>query len=52
MAASESLTLVRSRIGKRIAEIERRATRGKPVDMGARMAAIRRLAATRGPLAP
>lgn len=45
MAASESLSLVRTRIGRQIAEIETRAARRKPVDIGARMAAIRAMAA-------
>ena len=39
--AAESLTAVRTRIGLQIAEIETRATRRKPVDISARMAAIR-----------
>ena len=43
MAAAESLTPVRTRIGRQIAEIETRSARRKPVDMGARMAAIRAL---------
>jgi len=45
MAAAESLTLVRTRVGRRIAEIEIRAARRKPVDISARMAAIRAMAA-------
>jgi len=45
MASAESLTLVRTRVGRRIAEIETRAARRKPVDIGARMAAIRALVA-------
>ena len=45
MTAAESLTPVRTRIGRQIAEIESRAARRRPVDMGARMAAIRALVA-------
>ena len=41
MAAAESLTLVRTRIGRQLVEIETRYARRKPVDMSARMAAIR-----------
>jgi len=48
MAASESLTTVRTRIGVQIAEIETRAARRKPVDISARMAAIRAMAAHHG----
>jgi len=48
MAASESLTTVRTRIGVQIAEIETRAARRKPVDICARMAAIRAMAAHHG----
>lgn len=46
--AAESLNLVRSRIGERIAELETRMARLKPVDICARMAAIRSLAADHG----
>ena len=45
MSASESIPKVRMRIGLQIAEIEGRAARLKPVDIGARMAAIRSMAA-------
>ena len=45
---SESLNMVRSRIGERIAELETRMTRLKPVDISAKMAAIRTLAADHG----
>ncbi len=48
MASPESLTIVRSRIGERIAEIEQRASRLRPVDICARMAAIRTMAAEHG----
>lgn len=48
MAASESLQIVRSRIGERIAEIEQRAERLKPIDIAAKMEAIRSLAAEYG----
>lgn len=48
MAAIESLNIVRSRIGERIAEIEQRVTRLRPVDIAAKMDAIRRLAAEHG----
>ncbi len=48
MAAAESLTLVRTRIGRHIAAAETRAARLKPVDIGARMAAIRIMAAKHG----
>ncbi|MEO6247968.1 MAG: hypothetical protein ABIO85_05215 [Sphingomicrobium sp.] len=43
-----SLSLVRSRIGERIAEIEARVGRMKPIDIRARMDAIRTLAADHG----
>ncbi len=46
--APESLTIVRSRIGERIAEIEARVRTLKPVDICAKMAAIRTLAADHG----
>ncbi len=48
MASPESLTPVRVRIGVQIAEIEIRAAKLKPVDICARMAAIRSLAAEHG----
>ncbi len=51
MAASESLTTVRTRIGEQIAEIETRATRLRPIDICARMAAIRSLAVEHGMVA-
>ena len=48
MASSESLTNVRTRIGLQIAEIQTRAARLKPIDICARMAAIRTMAAQHG----
>ena len=48
MAAIDSLNLVRARIGERIAEIEQRVARLKPVDICAKMEAIRTLAAEHG----
>jgi hypothetical protein len=48
MAHPESLEIVRSRIGRQIAEIETRAAKLKPVDICARMAAIRSAAAEHG----
>ena len=48
MAASESLQIVRHLIGERIAEIEARARHLRPVDICARMAAIRSMAADHG----
>jgi len=48
MAHPESLDTVRTRIGRQIAEIESRAARLKPVDICARMAAIRVAAAEHG----
>ncbi|MDQ3144687.1 MAG: hypothetical protein M3Q57_07410 [Pseudomonadota bacterium] len=48
MASPESLQIVRSRIGERIAEIEQRASRLRPVDICAKMAAIRAMAAEHG----
>ncbi|MBA3668119.1 MAG: hypothetical protein H0W65_10430 [Sphingomonas sp.] len=48
MASLDSLNLVRTRIGERIAEIEQRVSRLKPVDIAARMEAIRVLAADHG----
>ena len=46
--ASESLHTVRVRIGERIAEIEARVSRLKPVDIRAKMDAIRVMAADHG----
>ena len=48
MAALDSLSIVRIRIGERIAEIEERVARLKPVDICAKMEAIRGLAAEHG----
>ena len=48
MAHSESLNLIRTRIGLQIAEIESRAAKLKPVDICARMSAIRSVAAEHG----
>ena len=48
MAALDSLNIARTRIGDRIAEIEQRIARLKPVDICARMEAIRTLAAEHG----
>ena len=48
MAAPESLTLVRTRIGIQIAKIETRSAKRKPVDICSRMAAIREKAAQHG----
>ena len=48
MPASESLNIVRLRIGERIAEMEDRLARLKPVDICARMEAIRTMAAEHG----
>ncbi len=45
MAGPESLAVVRTRIGLQIAEIQTRATKLKPVDICAKMAAIRAMAA-------
>ncbi len=45
---AESLSIVRSRIGERIAEIQRRVSGMKPADISARMDAIRLLAAEHG----
>ena len=44
----DSLNIVRARIGERIAEIEQRVARLKPVDICARMEAIRSMAAEHG----
>lgn len=48
MASLDSLNIVRIRIGDRIAEIEERVARLKPVDICARMEAIRAMAAEHG----
>jgi hypothetical protein len=48
MAAIDSLSIARTRIGERIDEIERRIARLKPVDICARMEAIRALASEHG----
>ena len=48
MAAPESLQIVRTRIGERIAEIEERVGKLRPVDICAKMAAIRSMAAEHG----
>lgn len=45
---ADSLNIVRTRIGERIAEIEERIARLKPIDIAARMEAIRGLAAEHG----
>lgn len=46
--ATESLTIVRSRIGERIAEIEQRMPRLKPAAISQKMDAIRAMAADYG----
>lgn len=48
MATLDSLQIVRARIGERIAEIETRVTRLKPIDICAKMDAIRAMAAEHG----
>ena len=48
MAAIDSLNIVRARIGDRIAEIEERMARLKPIDICAKMEAIRAMAADHG----
>ncbi|QDP19621.1 hypothetical protein [Sphingomonas xanthus] len=48
MPAPESLSVVRTRIGERISEIEQRVASLKPVDIAARMEAIRSLASEYG----
>jgi len=48
MDALDSLNIVRLRLGERIAEIEERVARLKPVDICAKMEAIRTLAAEHG----
>jgi len=48
MAGLDSLNIVRARIGERITEIEQRVARLKPVDICAKMEAIRLMAAEHG----
>ncbi len=48
MSAPDSIATVRTRIGLQIAQIEERATKMKPADVCARMAAIRVAAAEHG----
>lgn len=48
MAGIDSLNIVRARIGERIAEMEDRVARLKPVDICAKMEAIRTMAAEHG----
>ena len=48
MAGLDSLSIVRTRIGERITEIEQRVARLKPVDICAKMEAIRSMAAEHG----
>ena len=48
MSAIDSLNIVRARIGERITEIEQRIARLKPVDICAKMEAIRSMAAEHG----
>jgi hypothetical protein len=48
MSALDSLNIARTRIGDRIAEIEERVARLKPVDICAKMEAIRVMAAEHG----
>ena len=48
MAAIDSLSIVRTRIGERITEIEQRIARLKPIDICAKMEAIRSMAAEHG----
>jgi hypothetical protein len=48
MAGIDSLNIVRLRLGERIAEIEARVSRLKPIDIFAKMEAIRALAAEHG----
>ena len=45
---ADSLNLVRNRIGERIAKIEARVSRMKPIDIRTRMDAIRSMAADHG----
>jgi hypothetical protein len=48
MAGLDSLNIVRARIGERIAEMEARVASLKPVDICAKMEAIRMMAAEHG----
>ncbi len=48
MVAIDSLNIVRLRLGERIAEMEERVARLKPVDICAKMEAIRHMAAEHG----
>ena len=48
MAGLDSLNIVRARIGERIAEIEQRVAQLKPVDICAKMEAIRHMATEHG----
>ena len=48
MDALDSLNIVRLRLGERIAEIEERVSRLNPIDICAKMEAIRALAAEHG----
>lgn len=48
MPAPDSLNIARARIGERITEIEQRIARLKPVDIFAKMEAIRVMAADHG----
>jgi hypothetical protein len=48
MAGIDSLNIVRLRLGERIAEIEERVARLNPIDICAKMEAIRALAAEHG----
>ena len=48
MAGLDSLNIVRARIGERISEIEERVARLQPIDICAKMEAIRSMAAEHG----
>lgn len=48
MSSIDSLNVVRHRIGERIAEMEERIARLKPIDIAAKMEAIRAMAAEHG----
>lgn len=48
MSSIDSLSIVRLRLGERIAEMEERIARLKPVDIAAKMEAIRSMAAEHG----
>lgn len=48
MASFEPINIVRNRIGERIAEMEGRIARMKPIDIAAKMDAIRIMAAEHG----